>query len=685
MEQAAIGGVALLTLHGTVDQEFVGKKIADSVRSKRIVLDMRDVRRFASWGMSEWMTFLRTTEGNDVYIVECSTYAVAQINLVTGLLGHAKLVSFYASYRCTRCNSEIESPFIIPNERELIRDLPDRPYECPKCGGAAKLEEFPAAFFDTIADRPPFDIDDDVVAFLRSHFGYEIAPQLSRFRGHRKVIKGYTYLRMSGSLATLPAEQMVGASHETTVVDLATVIFDPGNLAAWRTYVETAMPKLTSLQLMACPPGFLEHGIRVKDLHEKLKIRSFVQPYDCVRCNELSNHLVDVAENLEQLSMGLAPTIRCGKCSTILAAVLPPQLSVLLRALPARDRDTSLDAFLEKSRRENVDKLENCLTLQPKVIKDRRAMPLIALGLGTLILAGLGVVAYGLWTEHEASNKVAVAPVGLPQLPQMPPPPKFERPEWIVSEIPSSAFCQDMINRLMCIGVSSYSPTRDQAVGEANDAALEELVNALSLKVSDSFFRDKIIPAFNSPRTKALSDLQTADIDRNSTAYAEADKVANEARHRVVEAFQASGGAAVPSQRSDWHWEQYAAKGGGTETLVFVRYDVSLDAIRALVSTYSEQTTLLGSKLVTAFPELSWGRADFHGGVLVVSPGGPLAAAGIKAESLITAVGEHTVTDVTSLAKWLDDWKQGTGNLSLTVKTGDDAPRTVEIRRSSVR
>ena len=50
------------------------------------------------------MDFLRFSADRDLYLVECSTYALSQINLITGLLGHGKLVSFYAAYRCGSCS-----------------------------------------------------------------------------------------------------------------------------------------------------------------------------------------------------------------------------------------------------------------------------------------------------------------------------------------------------------------------------------------------------------------------------------------------------------------------------------------------------------------------------------------------------------------------------------------------------
>src|SRR5688572_5654223 len=104
-EKSVHGTVTLLTFRGTLNEGFEGRKIADGIKTKSLVIDMREVRRLASWGMSEWMDFLKRLEQRDVYLVECSTYAVSQLNLVTGLLGHAKLVSFYAAYRCGNCGT----------------------------------------------------------------------------------------------------------------------------------------------------------------------------------------------------------------------------------------------------------------------------------------------------------------------------------------------------------------------------------------------------------------------------------------------------------------------------------------------------------------------------------------------------------------------------------------------------
>jgi hypothetical protein len=297
-----------------------------------------------------------------------------------------------------------------------------------------------------------------------------------------------------------------------------------------------------------------------------------------------------------------------------------------------------------------------------------------------LILGGLAAVALGLWKQR--GEPIAAAGGQGAVVAPRPAPPTFERPAWIMSDVPSSAYCHDMINRLMCIGVSSYRPTRDEAVAEASDAALEELVSAVGLKISDPVFREAIITGYAGARAKALSALQAAELDQTSAAYAAADDVVTKARKRVVEVLHASGGAAVPSQRSDWYWEEYAAKKGGTEALVFVRYDVTLDAIKALVDKYSAATPVNGSTAMTAFPALAWQYADFTGGALLTKVGHPFADAGVAAQSVVMKVGDQRVGDAIGFARRFEEWRQqAEGDLALTVKTGDAPARTVEIRR----
>ena len=671
------GGVTYVTMHGTLNEGFDSRKLSASIRTKKLLINMRDVRRIASWGMSEWMDFLRVTADCDLYLVECSTYSVSQLNLITGLLGHSKLVSFYASYRCSKCNAELPVLVLIPRDRASIREIPNTQQECPTCRGIARLEDYPAAFFDAIADRPPFDIDDEALAFMRAHLKYDLSPDLTRFRAYRRVHKQLTYLRLTGNIATLPPDIVARAAQNTTVVDLAGIVFEPGQTSGFQTFVQTAKPNVEVMQLLDCPPRFLDIVFHPEDLDDKLKVRSYALMHRCDNCGTVATRMIDVAQCLEQLVVGEVPAARCGSCRAPLVPRLDPEEVAIMRALPARNRDPALDTFVAKCRGEPVEKLENWLvTAQaveaPEPNTRRRLFIVAALAACVLVSA----LVFALVKAPNRSTRVATTTVM-----DAPNTPTFTRPEWIQSDSPSSGYCHDIPDRLMCVGVSSYRGNRDDGAAEASDAALEALVNRVALKIPTPYFKESVL-GYSTLRQKTLKDLQEANAKRETdprTAATHDEKV-RKLRRSVVSVLESTGGAAVPAQRTDWYWEEYKGQtpASATEFLVFVRFDVSSDAMKALIDKYSSTTTVLGATVITAFPALAWQLPNFKGGAQVTKVGRQLASAGIAANAVVVAVGGNRVVDGTSLAQQV---QSASGNLEITILDSDGSEKVVEVKR----
>jgi hypothetical protein len=678
LDRTVRGDVTLLHLHGVIDETFEGRKAAETIKTGKVVLNLQDVRRFASWGMAEWMDFVRGNASRSLYVVECSTQALNQFGLVTGLLGHGKLVSFYVPYRCASCGEELQSLIIVPLDRASLRDLGDSEHLCRTCNGTMRFDQHVAAVSATIAGHPAFDIDDDVVELLRSDLKYNVSPDVNRFRAYRLQSKEYTYLRLSGDVAGLSPEPLRRASEGTTIIDLAGVTvhaFDEGSLAPWRSYLDAVVQQVPAVQLLDCPVGFLEAGLQPDDL-QRVKVRTFALGHHCATCSATATTLVDVAATLEHLVEGKVPAQPCGTCKTPMTPLVSPALDRIIRRLPARDQDATLEKLLAKARRENPKNLEDALALRPAVpVKPTSKGPrilYIAVVLLVLIAAGVTVI---LWRQQQRENEpVAVAPTVTPPIvPPQPPQPTFQRPDWIVSDQPGTAFCQDLVSRFVCVGVSMHRPTRNDAVGEANEAALEELLNTVALKITEPGVKGTL-PIYVEGRTKALAALQ-ADVDRNSEEYIKVSNSVRDTRKHVVELLRASGGPAVPAQRSDWYWEEYARESGpGTETLVFVRYDVTNDAVKSLVERYSTTATVDGTTVATAFPSMAWRHTDFNGGVVVTKPSRALTKAGIAVNDVITAVREEPITDAATFAK------QFTGTGNLTVRSGDAMPKVIRVR-----
>lgn len=685
-DRAVAGDITTFTLHGVLAEGFEGKKLAESVKTNKVIVNLKEVRRFASWGMSEWMDFLRVSATKDLYLVEVSTYAVSQINLVTGLLGHAKLVSFYSTYRCSMCNTEFEKLVLVPGDPMALTGIASSATVCAHCGGDARLDKYPAAIVARIADRASYDIDDDVVTYLRSQLKYDITPDVTRFRAYRRTAKEMTYLRVSGDLGMLPAETLANACEGNTVIDLAGAMFGH-DFGPWRQFERLANARsgVRSIQLLDCPDGFLERA-QPETLSDKLKIRTFTQSYYCTNCRIGLDRVIDVAENLESLIETLLPPTKCNTCHGTVEVVPGTALANVLRQLPARERDPELDKLVAKSRTEPPSKLEDVLgaraskqTKQPSAPSSRMIYLISALAVLTLV--GVIVVALGVWKKDPQ-------PQTQPVIVANPTPSDagtkvFERPDWVISDVPASAFCHDQINRLMCIGVSSYRATRDEGVAEAKNAALDELAVAVGIKVTNPVFKNEILPVVSAARAKALDALQTADTDRKSDAYKAALETVREARKRAAEAFEANGGPALPAQRSDWYWEEYAVdekKGSaaGTEVLVFVRYDINLDAMKSLVERYSVVSPAGRSLAMNAYPGIAWVHAAFAGGVMLQKVGKPFDAS-VKPFAIVTNVDEQRITDVSSLAKRLGS----SSARAITVIDSEPGakPRVIEVKR----
>lgn len=180
---------------------------------------------------------------------------------------------------------------------------------------------------------------------------------------------------------------------------------------------------------------------------------------------------------------------------------------------------------------------------------------------------------------------------------------------------------------MACVGVSAYGTDCDVAVRAANDAALDELVNLIGIRIGDAWFKDNVLAGYSSARTKMLATMQNA---------------------------------------------------GPRAEEVFVRYDVTLDAVKSLVERYSTKSALHGSSVVTAFPGLAWQYPDFDGGVMFEKVAGPLAASA-QPLHVITAVNEEKITDASTLMAQLNQTAKG-AEATLTVRAVDGAPTKISFK-----
>ena len=167
VEKVSEGSVDYVRIRGIIDQSFDGKKLSRALPGQKLIIDLKDTRRIASSGVQRWLEFLAGRDTANVYLVECAPHLISQLGMMSSLAGGAKVLSFYAPYRCHSCTQEFDVRYVVPRDRAAIVEFMPPQHPCAKCGSASDLDDDPHSFFSAIAKQALFDVDHDVTAFVR--------------------------------------------------------------------------------------------------------------------------------------------------------------------------------------------------------------------------------------------------------------------------------------------------------------------------------------------------------------------------------------------------------------------------------------------------------------------------------------------------------------------------------------
>ena len=155
IEKFADGPITLLKFSGTIDEAFDGKKLANSVDSEALVLDLGGVKKISSFGIREWVDFITAVgvRAKQIVLIECSPKVVDQLNMVANFAGSGRVFSFYAPFRCDYCDSEHRVLLDVAKDFESIKTqkLAERP--CPTCREAMYFDDDGSTYFSYVLDR----------------------------------------------------------------------------------------------------------------------------------------------------------------------------------------------------------------------------------------------------------------------------------------------------------------------------------------------------------------------------------------------------------------------------------------------------------------------------------------------------------------------------------------------------
>jgi hypothetical protein len=677
VDKTSDGGITLLKLAGTIDEQFEGKKIASGVKGGTLVLELAEIERISSFGIREWVDFITAVSGKvqSLWFVECAPKVVDQFNMVANFGGGGQLVSFYAPYRCDYCDDDRRRLVQVAQEWEQLKTgkLPGR--VCESCGNAEYFDEDPLTFFSFLQAHPPVQVPPDVAAFLASRLNYQADAGARKLKIEKAIDGRATYFKLSGDLdGSFPRDKIADGAEGDVIFDLGGIgKIDPAGAAEWRQMMLQIAAPSERILIVGAPAAFVERLTKIEDLGQKGLILTFAMPYSCPTCRSTSAREVDVAQHWDVLKFATAPELKCADCGSPTTCSASEALLAHLPSLPRPEIPDELRKQIKRFQEESLKKALAAKSGPAVAFAPGMAMPgvaaagkggfswmtaLVAAGI-VILVAGAVIVAKGI-----AQNRAAAADTGEKLEASQP-----TRPAWV-----DQVFFREA-DRLLFVGRSTLVADKADGFSEAEAGALEEVVNQIGLSIRDPLWIDQVRSQYEAFRGKAMGDLEKATVSGDAAELERARRAARDGRKRVAEALRKTAGALAPAERNDLYWEKLQTR-DGVKYKVSIRYAIPKANFEKLVESYATPETAMGAKAVAYFPQLAW-RYDVTEGAVVthVANDSNLRFAGIQEGDLVLAGMDRVVHDARSFKRVIDEEAAALtrtgGTLVLKVKRGD--------------
>jgi anti-anti-sigma regulatory factor len=667
------GGIACLKFTGMIDESFEGKKLGRGVAAETLVLDVGGVKKISSFGIREWVDFVSTAGAHckQMILIECAPKVVDQLNMVGNFAGGGRVFSFYAPFQCDYCDSEQRVLLEVSKDFEAIKamKLADRP--CPSCKESMYFDDDGSTYFSFVLGQGAFELPPDVVAFLAAKLDYRAGTVDQKLRVDKLIEGRVTYLRLAGDLNnTFPRDKLADGLEGTVIVDLSGVPrVEPAGAAEWRSFVQQVSPLVDQLCLVGVEPAFLEKLCSRDDLGAKTVVVDCVLPYACSACGTTSAQSVDIAEHHELLKQQVAPALGCPSCKAAIQCMASDASMAVLPTLPrpALPKDLQRQIGMLAARKLDKKPSTGIVPVPRPGGEPRSRLVPILLALVVLVVGAAGVVFYLKATADRGPGPYGAGPAVDRSA--------ATRPAWILREAgPGTATCIDDGGGLACLGVSTLSPSQEDAEDEASDAAIEAVAFELGTRITDKAWRASIPGMYTPARDAKLAALNR---DLQST---QAKRDVREGRRAVAHALRAAGvDASSDSAATGRYWEAFDAR-DGRRFVAFVQIKVSAADATRLLAGYSARDSALGATAVAFFPELAWRFPKLSRGAVVqaLEPG-TLQELGIAEKYIVLAADGRDVIDAESFAKILTEERAQLaahgGSLRLLVQTDTGDPR----------
>ncbi|HEX4450211.1 MAG TPA: hypothetical protein VH143_05025 [Kofleriaceae bacterium] len=628
IEKFADGPITCLKFSGTIDESFDGKKLANSVDTESLVLDVGGAKKISSFGIREWVDFITAVgvRAKQIVLIECSPKVVDQLNMVANFAGSGRVFSFYAPFRCDYCDSEHRVLLDVAKDFESIKTqkLAERP--CPTCREAMYFDDDGSTYFSYILGQGSFELAPELAQFLAAKLDYRVGSLGGKLRVD-KVIEGrITYLRFTGDLdGTFQKDKLAEGLEGTVIVDLAAVPrVEPAGAAAWRAFVQQVSPLVDQIDLIGVAPAVVERICTKDDLGAKVAVLDFSLPYACQTCGTTSAQSIEVVTHAEVLKFATAPELRCPTCKNAMMCTAAESLMTILPGLPKpvvtptnKDVARQIDELRHrKLERRTAGSSPLTRSGTAPALPRRNLMPILV---GAAAIAVLAAAYVGFTRGHQApSGPYKLGPVTGRSAP--------ERPAWAGTGALGSLTC----NGTSCVGVSEAVASQEEAEDEASDAAYE----GVAYEVAGDGWLASIAPQLVETRAAAF-----AAVERDAQS-AQARRDVHDGRHAVARLFKR-----VAPPVAARYWESFDGP-DGKRFVAFAQVVLSAADAKRLAGRMSPTSHALGATVVELQPELGWRFPKLdHGAVVTKLSQGPLQELGLAEHYIVLAIDGHDVAD----------------------------------------
>ncbi len=314
-----VHGTTVVTLQGRIDEGFEGASLGGSL-SGSVLFDLKNVERVTSFGVREWLEMMKATEEQedvDIWLARCPEAIVTQMSLIRTFAGKAKLLSFQAPFLCDDCGNSFSRTLDCEHDASWFRDGRGDTPQCPRCGGAAKLDDDPAflafaapyaglavpegirAVLDTVqqSDNADLDVVDKVVT-----------KDDTRVRVNRDVDRSVRWNRVFDGIEGRLVVDFRGLPRVSS-----------DGAANFARAVKALGREVTDIEIVECPVSVLTAlGSRSSSSNERPHIVSVAFAGRCLACAAARTGVVPFVEVTEAAIAGRPPFVPCRRCNAAL-------------------------------------------------------------------------------------------------------------------------------------------------------------------------------------------------------------------------------------------------------------------------------------------------------------------------------------------------------------------------------